>query len=105
LIDRAQQRRPATPNPSALPAFGGPGAKDFPIPYPLPYLAIRIAGFVVLKKWVRKYKAVDDTNRANVLKMKSPRMLLGRTLIVVARKPDKAASFSPLKTTNLSCSE
>jgi ubiquinone/menaquinone biosynthesis C-methylase UbiE len=57
------------------------------LPFLLLYLPIRIAGFFALKKEVRKYRTVDDTNREHVLKMNSPRMLLGRTLIVVAQKP------------------
>jgi ubiquinone/menaquinone biosynthesis C-methylase UbiE len=56
------------------------------LPFLLLYPPIRIAAFFALKKEVRKYKTVDETNREHVLIMNSPRMLLGRTLIVVAQK-------------------
>ena len=54
------------------------------------YLPIRIASYFTMKKEVRKYRTIDETNREYVLKMNTPRMLLGRTLIVVAQKPKPA---------------
>lgn len=61
------------------------------LPTLLLYLPIKLASYFALKKEVRKYKTVDETNRVHVLKMNTVRMLLGRTLIVVARKPKPAA--------------
>ena len=50
-----------------------------------------IAGFgaLALRREVNHYETVDPSNRAIVKSLNSLKMLLGRTIIVVARKPTK----------------
>jgi hypothetical protein len=48
---------------------------------------IALFGFLAKQREIRKYKTIDDSNTSIVEAMNSVKMLLGRTIIVVARRP------------------
>jgi SAM-dependent methyltransferase len=48
---------------------------------------ILLFGFLAKQREVRRYRTIDDSNRLIVEAMNSVKMLLGRTIVVVARKP------------------
>jgi hypothetical protein len=48
---------------------------------------IALFGFLARRREIRKYKTVDQSNEAIVTAMNSLTMLLGRTIVVSARKP------------------
>jgi len=50
------------------------------------WLLITLLGRHALNREAKKYGAVDAHNRDVVLAMNRPAMLLGRTIVVVARK-------------------
>lgn len=48
---------------------------------------IALFGFLARRRELRKYRTIDESNSAIVDAMSSVKMLLGRTVIVVARRP------------------
>lgn len=48
---------------------------------------IALFGFLSMRREIRKYKTVDQSNKTIVETMNSVKMLLGRTIIVVAHRP------------------
>jgi ubiquinone/menaquinone biosynthesis C-methylase UbiE len=49
-------------------------------------LPLKCLSFIIRRKEIRKYHTIDETNRHIVEQMNSPRVLLGRTLIITAVK-------------------
>ena len=50
------------------------------------YLPIKLSGMLIKKKEISKYKTIDDTNIDAVNQINSLKILLGRTIIVTAKK-------------------
>ena len=51
---------------------------------------IALMGFIAKQREIRKYKTVDNSNKGIVESINSVKILLGRTIIVVAQKPSSA---------------
>ena len=50
------------------------------------WLPFKSLGFLIRRKETRKYRTIDETNRHIVEQMNSPKVLLGRTLVITAVK-------------------
>ena len=56
-------------------------------PYILLILPLKLFAALAMRKEIKRYKTVDEHNRGIVLAMNSTDVLLGRTIVVSARKP------------------
>ena len=52
------------------------------------YIPIRIVAFFTWNKERSKYKTLDQHNEPIISRINSPQMLLGRSIIVSAQKPE-----------------